>query len=62
MSANYILYFLDPRDRSIVASIEIGSCNSDEAAMNKADSLVNQQPAELWDRARKIHNFEPRSR
>jgi hypothetical protein len=59
MPANYRLYILDRRDRSIVEFIEIGPCSSDEVAMSKAASLVKQQPAELWNRARKVHSYEP---
>jgi hypothetical protein len=60
MPASYRLYILDAHDRSIVEVIEIGHRADDEVASDKALTFLTQQPAELWDRARKVCSFEPR--
>jgi hypothetical protein len=55
--AAYRAYFLGP-DNRIVGVHELVCCDDDEA-LNKARSLVDDKPIELWDGTRRIARIDP---
>ena len=59
--ANYRFYVLD-KDGHVRVPPQVFECPDDEAAVDKAAQLLNEQVIEVWDHSRLVVRLEPDKR